>query len=86
MSVMREKSRILIAEDSAFLREALKSFLSMNADLEVVGETEDGQETIQSVEKLRPHLVLKDLSMPKMMGWEAIREIKRRFPDTKLLV
>ena len=82
---MTRKYRIVIAEDSTFLREAIKSLLSRNVDFDVVGEAEDGREATECVEKLRPHLVLIDLSMPRMMGWDAIREIKGRFPETKVL-
>ncbi len=82
---MSQKYRIVVAEDSTFLREALKSLLS-GAIFDVVGEAGDGDEAIQSVKRLRPHLVLMDLSMPRMMGWDAIREIKKQSPETKVLV
>ncbi len=82
---MTEKYRIVVAEDSTFVREALKALISRTVDFEVVGEAKDGHEAIQCVEKLKPHLILIDLSMPKMMGWDAIREIKRRFPKTRVL-
>ncbi len=82
---MSKKYRIIIAEDSTLLREALKILISATAEFDVVGEAGDGYEAIQCVEKLEPHLILIDLSMPRMMGWDAIREIKRRFPETKVL-
>ncbi len=83
---MSEKYRIVIAEDSTFLREAIKSLLSRNLEFDIVGEAKDGPEAIRCVERLRPHLTLIDLSMPRLMGWDAIRQIKRRFPKTKVLV
>jgi two-component system response regulator NreC len=58
----------------------------LDPDLEVAGEACDGLEVIKCVEKLTPDLVLMDLSMPRMHGMEAIGEIKRRFPGTKILV
>jgi DNA-binding NarL/FixJ family response regulator len=82
---MAGKYRIVVAEDSTFLREALKALISRTVEFEVVGEAKDGEEAIQIVEKSKPHLILIDLSMPRMMGWDAIREIKRRFPETKVL-
>ena len=82
---MREKGRIVIAEDHTILREGLRALLSSQENLEVVGEAGDGREAIRQVEELTPDLILMDLSMPKMNGVEAIREIKRRVPETRIL-
>ena len=83
---MSTKSRVVIAEDHTILREGLHALLSAESDFEVVGEAEDGQEAIRLVEKSTPDLILMDLSMPRMNGLEAIREIKKRSPGTKILV
>ena len=83
---MGEKQRIVIAEDHTILREGLRALLSSDPELEVVGEAEDGQEAIRCVEKAKPALVLMDLSMPRMNGMDAIKEIKKRNPATKILV
>src|SRR4030043_2263556 len=83
---MGEKVRIVIAEDHTILREGLWSLLSSNPNFEVVGEAEDGREAIRCAEKLKPRLILTDLSMPRMNGMEAIKEIKKRSPETKVLV
>jgi two-component system response regulator NreC len=83
---VKEKYRILIAEDQTIVREALRSLLSLNPEFEVVGEAEDGREAIRLTENLKPHLVLMDLSMPKTDGLNALKEVKRRFPKTKVLV
>jgi DNA-binding NarL/FixJ family response regulator len=83
---MSPKYRIVIAEDHTILREGLRALLSSSPDFEIVGEAEDGREAIRCVEKLKPHLVLTDLSMPRMNGMDAIREIRRRAPETKILV
>jgi two-component system, NarL family, response regulator NreC len=84
--MVKEKLRILIVEDYQILREGLRSLFSSNPDFEVAGEAGNGEEAIQLAEKLRPHLVLMDLSMPKTNGLTAIREIKKKFPQTKILV
>ncbi len=82
---MVKKKRIVIAEDYTILREGLRALISSNPDLEVVGEAEDGKDAIQRVEKLSPDLILVDLSMPRTNGVDAIREIKRRCPETKVV-
>ena len=82
----KERKGVLIVEDHTIIREGLRSLLSSHADLEVVGEAGDGREAIQQCQKLSPALVLMDLSMPRMGGVEAIREIKRARPAIKILV
>ena len=82
---MVEKQSILIVEDQTILREGLRSLLSFQPDLEIIGEAGDGLEGIRSVDKLLPNLVLMDLSMPRMSGMEAIKEIKKKWPEIKIL-
>ena len=82
---MENKFRIAIAEDCTILREGLRSLLGMSLDFEVVGEAEDGFAAIRCVESCQPDLVLLDLSMPKMNGLSAIKDIKRVSPKTKIL-
>ncbi len=83
---MSSKYRIVIADDHTILREGLRKLLSSHEEFEVVGEAGNGREAIERVEKFKPNLILTDLSMPRMNGMEAIREIKRQFPETKVLV
>ena len=83
---MVEKKKIVIAEDQKILREGLKSLLSSSDDFEVVGEAEDGLNAVRCVEKFSPELLLLDLSMPKMSGISAIKEIKSQSTETKILV
>lgn len=64
----------------------MKALLSAKADFSIVGEAEDGRDAIRCVGQERPDLILMDLSMPKMNGLEAIREIKKQNPDTKVIV
>lgn len=82
---MKETYRIVIAEDHTILREGLRALLSAEAGFEVVGEAEDGRAAIRCCEDLVPDLVLMDLSMPRMHGFEAIKEIKRQNPEVKIL-
>jgi len=83
---MKQKKQIIIVEDHTILREGLRSLLSAKPEYEVVGEAEDGNAAIRCAEKFKPNLVLMDLSMPKMNGIDAIKEIKKRSPETKVLV
>lgn len=82
---MGEKKRIVIAEDHRILREGLKSLLASKPEFEVVGEAEDGLDAISLVRDKSPDLVLLDLSMPRLDGLSAMRDIKRSCPDAKIL-
>jgi two-component system response regulator NreC len=82
---MIEKYKVVIAEDHTILREGLRALLSSSPDFEIVGEAEDGRGAIQCVVNVKPDLVLMDLSMPRMNGMDAIREIKKLCPGTKIL-
>jgi DNA-binding NarL/FixJ family response regulator len=83
---VNQKYRIVIAEDHTILREGLRALLSSRPEFEIVGEAEDGRAAVQCIERLKPALALMDLSMPRMNGMDAIREIKKRCPETKILV
>jgi DNA-binding NarL/FixJ family response regulator len=79
-------ARILVADDHPLFRGAFAAIFSAEQDLEIVGEAKDGQEAVLMCEQLRPDLVLMDVSMPKMDGVEATREVKERHPKTVVLV
>jgi len=80
-----ERKSVLIVEDHALLREGVRALLSSHPDLKVIGEAADGREAIRQVEKLSPDVVLMDLSMPRMGGVEAIGQIKKKWPNIKIL-
>lgn len=79
-------SRILVADDHPLLRSAIKHVLGLQPDLEVVGEAADGQEALELCRRLRPDLVLMDMTMPRMDGREATRAIKEEHPQTIVLM
>jgi DNA-binding NarL/FixJ family response regulator len=82
---LENKLRIVLADDHTILREGLRALLSADSNFDIVGEAEDGREAVRCVEKLGPNLLLMDLSMPRMSGMDAISEIKKRFPETKII-
>jgi DNA-binding NarL/FixJ family response regulator len=82
---LETKHRIVIADDHAILREGLCALLAAEGDLEVVEQVDNGRDALRAVASHRPELVLMDLSMPKTNGTEAIRHIKKRYPDTKII-
>jgi DNA-binding NarL/FixJ family response regulator len=81
-----EEKKIFIVEDHRMFRDGLKAMLSFSPEYEIVGEAEDGLEAIRMIRKLKPDLVLLDLSMPRMDGFSVMREIKAEMPDVKILV
>ncbi len=83
---MEQKHRILIVDDHTLLRAGLRALLTNDPALEVVGEADNGRDAIRAVGELAPHLVLMDLTMPGMNGMEAMTEIKRRYPNVRVLV
>lgn len=83
---MTEAIRVLIADDHAVVREGLRTLISAQSEMELVGEAVDGGEAVQKVRSLKPDVILLDLVMPRMGGIEAIEEIKREDPETRILV
>ena len=77
--------RVLIADDSAAVREALISLLGAHPQFEIVGAAEDGLEAIQMTHQLTPDLVIMDAQMPRIDGIEATRCIKRANPMVGIL-
>jgi DNA-binding NarL/FixJ family response regulator len=78
--------KIIIAEDHRLFREGIISLLESNPELEIVCEAEDGFQAIQCARKHKADLMILDLSMPKLGGISAIKEIKRESPEIKILV
>jgi DNA-binding NarL/FixJ family response regulator len=78
--------RVIIADDQALVRVGFHSILAGQDDIEVVGETADGNETVELVERLQPDVVLMDIRMPGIDGLEATRRIVARGIATRVLV
>lgn len=77
---------ILVADDHAVVRRGLRSLLDSQIGLEVCGEAATGSETIEQIRKLRPQLVVLDMTMPEMGGLEVTRTVREQFPGTAVLV
>jgi len=80
------KARILLVEDHIVVRQGLKALLSGEADIEVVGEADNGREALQRVSDLQPDLVLMDISMPGLNGIEATRQICQNHPGVEVVI
>ncbi len=80
------KIRVLIADDHAVVREGTRRMLEQEGDMEVVGEAVDGEEAIKLAEETRPDVAIVDISMPKLDGIEATRQIKARCPSVTVLI
>lgn len=78
--------RIVLAEDHRILRDGLRAIFVNEPDLELAGEATDGREAINQARELLPDLMILDLSMPRMDGLSALKEIKRVAPKTRVLV
>jgi NarL family two-component system response regulator LiaR len=83
---VRDAIRVLVADDHAVVREGLRTFLGLQVGIDVVGEAADGEAAVREAERLRPDVVLMDLVMPRLDGVGAMRELRRRLPQTRVIV
>ncbi len=83
---MRDRYRVILADDHALFRNGLKRILGERSNLQVLGEVGDGLELLNAISKLNPNLGVLDISMPHLRGIEAIPEIRRKAPDVKILI
>jgi DNA-binding NarL/FixJ family response regulator len=80
------KIGILIADDHGVVVEGIRSAYRDHSDIEVMGSASNGREAIECVEKLKPDIVIMDISMPDINGVEASVRIKKLFPNTKIVI
>lgn len=78
--------RVLLADDHALVRSGIRLVLQSLSGVEVVAEAEDGRRTVELVERLRPGVVLLDISMPELNGIETLIRIRARFPQTRVMI
>ncbi len=78
--------RVLLVDDHIVLRDGLKSLLTQESDIEVIGDVGDGREAISAVESLRPDVILTDISMPGLNGIESVRMLRHEHPTLKIII
>lgn len=83
---MREKIKIVIADDQELIRDSLKIVLSANQDMEVIDTVADGREVIRSVRSEKPDVILMDVRMPGMDGVSCTQIIKENYPQIKIII
>jgi two-component system response regulator DevR len=83
---MMTKIRTVLVDDHSLVRLGLKTLINDTDDIEVVGEAGSAQEALQTVERLRPQVVLMDIRLPGEGGLEATRRIVKRFPEVKVVI
>lgn len=86
MSNNMEKIKIMVVDDHPAFRDGLSRLLQEEADLEVIATPEDGEQAVAMAEKLKPDVIIMDISMPKMNGIEATKKIKASLPEIAILI
>ena len=81
-----KRARVLIADDNSLIRQGLIELLEMQPDLELVGVAENGVLAVQQAQALKPDILLLDIAMPLMNGLEALPLIKKKTPQTDVIV
>jgi two-component system, NarL family, response regulator NreC len=79
------KIRVLLADDHRLVREGLRFILSAHAEMDVVGEADDGDAAVELAARLLPDVVIMDAGMPNLNGFEATRRIRAQHPNTKVI-
>src|SRR5258708_36396857 len=82
---MNKKTRILLADDHAVVRQGFRMILGAQTDMEIVGEAGNGREAVTMCEELKPDVVVMDVAMPELNGIEATRRIATATPQTRIL-
>jgi len=83
---MKNKTLILLCDDHTLFREGIRAILRDESSIEIVGEAEDGRQAVVRAQELHPDVVLMDISMPDLNGFEATARILQANPETKILI
>ena len=82
----KKRITVLLADDHKDLRKELRMILDAESDIQVIGEAANGQQAVDMAKKLRPAVVVMDISMPKLNGLDATQQIRQDLPTTKVLI
>ncbi|NLP50636.1 response regulator transcription factor [Bacillus sp. RO1] len=77
---------VMLVDDHAILRDGLKTIISLEKDMKVVGEATSGREMIALLEKARPHIIVMDINMPEQDGIQLTKMVKKEYPEVKVLI
>lgn len=81
-----EKYKVVICDDHAIFREGLKTVLTQDPALEIIGEAANGYDAVETVKRLQPDLVTMDIAMPELSGIEATKQITAELPKTRVII
>ena len=80
------KKRVLLVDDNSVVRSLVRQLFELEPDFEISGEAENGHEAVEKAENLKPDLIILDLSMPVMTGLDAAPLLRKRLPDTRIIL
>src|SRR5579884_1040920 len=83
---MLMETKVLLVDDHTILREGLRMVLDAQPQIKVIGEADDGRQAVELAERLHPDVIVMDIAMPTLNGLEATRQIKRRWPDIRVVI
>ena len=81
-----KRIRVVLADDHVLVRRGMRALVEQMAGVEVIGEAADGREVLDLVKRLRPHVVLMDISMPELNGLDAAALLQRDFPEVRTIL
>src|ERR1051325_10222287 len=83
---MKDRIRVLLCDDHTLFREGIKAIIRDEPSIEIVGEASDGREGVDKASELRPDVVLMDIAMPDLSGFDATRRILQANPRAKVVI
>src|SRR5687767_5808790 len=86
MAIQTDTINVMLVDDHQIIRDGIKAFLKDDDNINVIGEADNGKQLLQLVEENQPDLVLMDINMPEMDGYEATKLLQKNFPDIKILI